>query len=41
MRLLNVKTYTLEQYIDCSRAPQYAILSHTWGEDEVLFGDII
>ncbi|KAH9883331.1 hypothetical protein F4778DRAFT_767259 [Xylariomycetidae sp. FL2044] len=40
MRLLNVKTYQLEEFIGAERPP-YAILSHTWGKDEVLFQDII
>ena len=37
MRLMNTETQLLEQ----PSGPQaYAILSHTWGEDEVLFQDV-
>jgi hypothetical protein len=39
MRLLNVKTVLLEEFLD-GKIPHYAILSHTWGEDEVSFQDI-
>jgi hypothetical protein len=39
MRLLNVKTGKLEEYFGSS-IPKYAILSHTWGKDEVTFSDI-
>ncbi|PWY94234.1 HET-domain-containing protein [Aspergillus sclerotioniger CBS 115572] len=39
MRLLNVRTYRLKEYFD-SEIPDYAILSHTWGRDEVTFQDI-
>ncbi|KAG8670090.1 hypothetical protein FPOAC2_09429 [Fusarium poae] len=38
MRLLNVSTFSLQEFI--GRIPPYAILSHTWGEQEVLFNDI-
>jgi hypothetical protein len=36
MRLLNVRTRELEEFFE-KRIPKYAILSHTWGEDEVTF----
>ena len=39
MRLLNVKTGKLEEYFGSS-IPKYAILSHTWGKNEVTFSDI-
>jgi hypothetical protein len=39
MRLLNTETLTLENFVDVDKPP-YAILSHTWGNDEVLFDDI-
>lgn len=39
MRLLNTQTFRLEEFIG-QRKPPYAILSHTWGEDEVLFEDV-
>ena len=40
MRLINAKTLKLEQFVDARSAPEYAILSHTWGTDEVLFHDM-
>ncbi|KAH8805061.1 heterokaryon incompatibility protein-domain-containing protein [Xylogone sp. PMI_703] len=39
MRLLNVFTGRLEEYFG-SEIPEYAILSHTWGQEEVTFVDI-
>jgi hypothetical protein len=39
MRLLNVLTRQLEEFPGLERPP-YAILSHTWGDDEVSFADI-
>jgi len=39
MKLLNVHSYKLEEYFG-SNIPPYAILSHTWGEEEVLFHDL-
>ncbi|KAK4035226.1 putative vegetative incompatibility protein HET-E-1 [Parachaetomium inaequale] len=39
MRLLNTTTLRLESLFGSS-IPEYAILSHTWCEDEVLFDDI-
>ncbi|KAI1653546.1 HET-domain-containing protein [Daldinia decipiens] len=39
MRLLNVASFRLEEFIGEKR-PRYAILSHTWGDEEVLFQDI-
>ncbi|SPO06450.1 uncharacterized protein DNG_09140 [Cephalotrichum gorgonifer] len=38
MRLLNTATLALESFSETP--PPYAILSHTWGQDEVLFEDI-
>ncbi|PSN73856.1 HET-domain-containing protein [Corynespora cassiicola Philippines] len=38
MRLLNTYTLELEERFD--NIPPYAILSHTWGEEEVTFQDI-
>jgi hypothetical protein len=40
MRLLNTQTFKLEEFIG-HNVPQYAILSHTWGPDEVLYSDIV
>jgi len=39
MRLLNAKTYRLHSQLGQDK-PKYAILSHTWEEEEVLFEDI-
>jgi hypothetical protein len=39
MRLINVRTYALEEFYDAS-IPLYAILSHTWEAEEVLFKDM-
>ena len=39
MRLLNTKTLKLESFLDGDK-PKYAILSHTWGAEEVLFEDL-
>jgi hypothetical protein len=39
MRLLDVNTYKLKEFIG-DDIPPYAILSHTWGEEEVLYRDI-
>jgi len=41
MRLLNTRTLELESFIDPLKdAPPYAILSHMWEADEVLFEDM-
>jgi hypothetical protein len=39
MRLICARTLKLEEFIG-EDVPSYAILSHTWGKDEVLFNDI-
>ncbi|KAH6702877.1 heterokaryon incompatibility protein-domain-containing protein [Leptodontidium sp. MPI-SDFR-AT-0119] len=39
MRLLNTSTLKLELFFGCE-LPIYAILSHTWGEDEVTLQDM-
>ncbi|WYZ35510.1 hypothetical protein EsH8_X_000157 [Colletotrichum jinshuiense] len=39
MRLLNTSDLTLTEFVG-ERVPQYAILSHTWADDEVLFQDL-
>ncbi|KAI0151758.1 heterokaryon incompatibility protein-domain-containing protein [Xylariaceae sp. FL1272] len=39
MRLLNTATFKLETFLG-EGIPKYAILSHTWGDDEVLFQDL-
>ncbi|CAN9140051.1 unnamed protein product [Alternaria alternata] len=38
MRLLNVHTFELETFFD--NIPQYAILSHCWEDEEVVFSDL-
>ena len=40
MRFLNIKTFQLETYNDEWTIPPYAILSHRWEEEEVLFEDL-
>ncbi|KAF2186111.1 hypothetical protein K469DRAFT_726483 [Zopfia rhizophila CBS 207.26] len=39
MRLLHTKTLELSEFLD-SNIPPYAILSHTWGAEEVSFDDM-
>lgn len=39
MRLLNASTHQLSEFYDEGKPP-YAILSHCWGSDEVLFQDL-
>ncbi|KAI8658962.1 HET domain-containing protein [Fusarium keratoplasticum] len=39
MRLLKIESGTLEEFTDETRV-SYAILSHRWEDDEVLFQDI-
>ena len=39
MRLINIRTFRLEEFFRLD-APPYAILSHTWGTEEVLFTDM-
>ncbi len=38
MRLINVETLEVEEFLG-DNVPKYAILSHTWGTDEVSFQD--
>ena len=38
MRLLNTRTLALVEYV--KDIPRYAILSHTWGGDEVSLQDL-
>jgi len=40
MRLLNSRTLTFEEFDRDSSAPPYAVLSHTWGEEEVTYKDM-
>jgi hypothetical protein len=39
MRLINVEDYSMGEFIG-RNVPDYAILSHTWGKEEVSFQDI-
>ncbi|PYH66671.1 HET domain-containing protein [Aspergillus vadensis CBS 113365] len=39
MRLINARTLGLEEFVG-QNIPKYAILSHTWGQDEVTFQDM-
>ncbi|CAI4218435.1 unnamed protein product [Parascedosporium putredinis] len=39
MRLINIETLELESFL-YGTIPPYAILSHTWGEDEVTFQEV-
>lgn len=40
MRLINVYSFELEEFHDCTQV-KYAILSHRWEEQEVLFKDMV
>lgn len=40
MRLINTTSGELQEFFGSS-IPSYAILSHTWGDDEVLYADIL
>jgi hypothetical protein len=40
MRLLHARTLELEEFASEEDLPAYAILSHTWGNDEVSYRDI-
>lgn len=37
MRLINTATFELETFEDINSIPPYAILSHTWGAEEVRY----
>lgn len=40
MRLLNSADFTFKEFLTASTRPPYAILSHTWGEEEITFEDV-
>jgi hypothetical protein len=40
MRLLNTQNFQLHVFLD-KAVPQYAILSHTWGSEEIHYGDFV
>jgi hypothetical protein len=37
MWLLNACSWEMKEFISYKQAPPYAILSHTWGDEEVSF----
>lgn len=39
MRLLNSTDFSFKEFLTGSNRPAYAILSHTWGEEEITFED--
>lgn len=39
MRLLHVYSYEIREFVE-GNVPDYAILSHTWGEQEVTYKDM-
>ncbi|KAI1171703.1 heterokaryon incompatibility protein-domain-containing protein [Nemania sp. FL0916] len=43
MRLINIRTYKLREFIGNIEdpIPPYAILSHTWGHDEVMYSEMM
>jgi hypothetical protein len=41
MRLLNTSTLKVEEVFEEKVTRQYAILSHTWGDEEVTFQDML
>ncbi|KAI6380654.1 hypothetical protein MCOR25_001589 [Pyricularia grisea] len=41
MRLLNATNLTLEKFDNDTSIPPYAILSHTWGNDEITAQDVL
>jgi hypothetical protein len=40
MRLLSVEDLSLHEFNESDKIPAYAILSYTWGKDEVSLDDI-
>jgi hypothetical protein len=41
MRLLHSRTRQLKDFLGDDNLPRYAILSHTWGEGEVSYQDML
>jgi hypothetical protein len=41
MRLIHTKTRQLKEFLGDDNVPPYAILSHTWGEEEVTYQDML
>ncbi|ROV87718.1 hypothetical protein VSDG_09744 [Cytospora chrysosperma] len=40
MRLLHAQTLEFEDFASLETTPKYAILSHTWGNEEVTYEDM-
>ncbi len=40
MRLINVNTLLISEFLNDHHLPRYAILSHTWSSDEVTFQEM-
>jgi hypothetical protein len=40
MWLIDTTTLKLKSFVDDYHTPPYAILSHTWGDNEVIFTDM-
>jgi hypothetical protein len=40
MRFLQSKTFQLKEFIGDDQVPPYAILSHTWGDEEIVYQDL-
>jgi len=40
MRLMNAETLRLEEFSDEAERPPYAILSHFWGKNEIVFDPV-
>ena len=40
MRLIKTASLEMEQFYDDTKIPEYAILSHTWGDEEATFEDM-
>ena len=41
MRLLDARTFEFKQVTDPRKTPKYAVLSHTWGDNEVVYSDLV
>lgn len=41
MRLLDTRTCQPKEFVTEENVPRYAILSHTWGDDEVTYQDMM
>jgi len=41
MRLLDARTFEFKQVSDPRKITKYAVLSHTWGDNEVVYSDLV